>query len=37
MVFAENLVNTKVVENLLNLLVSKFGGIWPSSLGVIVV
>ena len=30
-------VNTKVVVNLLNYLVLKFGGIWPSSLGVTVV
>ena len=33
MVFAGNHVNTKVVVNLLNKLVLKFGGIWPSSLG----
>jgi hypothetical protein len=36
-VFSEDLVNTKVVVNLLSYLVSKFGDIWPSSLGVIVV
>jgi hypothetical protein len=30
-------MNTKVVVNLLNYLVSKIGGIWLSSLGVIVV
>ena len=37
MVFSGNHVNTKVVVNLLNYLVLKFGGIWPSSLGDIAV
>jgi hypothetical protein len=36
-VFAGKLVNTKVVVNLINELVSKFGSIWFSSLGVVAV
>jgi hypothetical protein len=36
-VVAETLVNTKVVVKLVNELVSKFGSIWLSSLGVIAV
>jgi hypothetical protein len=32
--FAGKLVNTKVIDNLCIYLMLKFGGIWPSGLGV---
>ena len=35
--FAGKVVNTKVVDKLCIKLLSKFGGIWPSSLGATVV
>ena len=35
--FDVNMVNTKVVDNVCIYLLLKFGGIWPSSLGVTVV
>jgi hypothetical protein len=36
-VFAGKLVNTKIVVNWINYLVSQFGSIWLSSLGVIAI
>ena len=35
--FAAKVVNTKVIDKLCIKLLSKFGGIWPSSLGATVI